>query len=328
MRINHRHAGAIVRLAVPMTSASAVIAFAQLVVMGMLGHLGHQALYVRAAYTPIVFAFLALRGPGGEHAGGRGGQPRARRPRRHGDGRAPARVRAARRGGAGRRVLAAGRRAGRLCRGARERGRHAALVRTLDAGGQRARPHPGVRRGHAAGVRDAGAAAAVTVTFVAVDLTGVAVAAFVLHRGILSLAWGASIGALAASALGAALLVRSGLWRPRGLISRMRAPGGGAGDALALLRTVGLPIVASYVALFAYGLLVIRILRQFGPKVVAGVIVGYAIQTLAIVPAIALGSAGAIGPTGYAGPAARRLARSTRPRWHWPAARTSRSPRW
>lgn len=296
MRINHRHAGAIVRLAVPMTSASAVIAFAQLVVMGMLGHLGHQALYVRAAYTPIVFAFLALdeglaastqvaaavsHGRDAPHAG----MATA--------GRLLAFALLGAVALAGACWLLAGVLAGFVGAPASAAGTLRSFARWMPAASVLALiPVSGAAT--LQGFGRAGAAAAVTVTFVAVDLTGVAVAAFVLHRGILSLAWGASIGALAASALGAALLVRSGLWRPRGLISRMRAPGGGAGDALALLRTVGLPIVASYVALFAYGLLVIRILRQFGPNVVAGFSVGYAIQTLAIVPAIALGSAGAI----------------------------------
>lgn len=43
-----------------MMAASLATAAAQVVVVAMLGHLNDSTLYVRAAFTPVLFAFLAL----------------------------------------------------------------------------------------------------------------------------------------------------------------------------------------------------------------------------------------------------------------------------
>jgi hypothetical protein len=141
------------------------------------------------------------------------------------------------------------------------------------------------------------AAAAVTVTYLAVDLATVAVAAFGLDAGVLSLAWANAAGSAVAATVGCAILLRTGALRVAA--GRGAEPSGAEPDvprrrALAMGRDVGLPIVLSYGALFVFGMLVVRILRQFGPGVVSGFSIGYSLQTLAIVPAIALGSAGAI----------------------------------
>jgi Na+-driven multidrug efflux pump len=294
------HSAGIVRLAVPMMSASLAVAIAQVLAMGVLGHLGHDALYVRAVYTPIVFAFLAL----GE-ALSASTQVVAAVSHGQGDERAGL---AAVVGLLALGLIASGLLAGVCWLLAPE------LPRFVDsppsaAAGLRSFARwmpaasvivviPLTASATLRGFGRARAAAAVTVTYVAVDLATVAIVAFGLDGGVLSLAWASAVGAVVAAALGAILLVRTGVWRPgRGPARIPVLPGAsleGMRRPLAMLRDVGLPILFSYGALFAFGLLVIRILRQFGPDVVSGFSVAYSIQTLAIVPAIALGSASAI----------------------------------
>jgi Na+-driven multidrug efflux pump len=292
---------AILRLGIPMMAASLVVAAAQVVVLGMLGHLGGHALYVRAAYTPIVFAFLAL----GEAIGATT-QVSAALSQGRNDARSGMRAAA--------RLLALGTGAFAAVAGAcwllaPE------LARFVDARPDASAELTSFIRWMSAasvlmvaplsaaamlrGFGRVGAAAAITGTFVAVDILLVAILGFGLDAGVLSLAWAAALSATVAGALAAVLVLRAHPWResiapaPEAERGGRRDPGGLAVQ-LRLLRDVGLPILGSYVALFAFGLLLIRILSRFGPDVVSGFSVGYSVQALAVVPAIALGSAGAI----------------------------------
>jgi Na+-driven multidrug efflux pump len=294
-----QHSRGIVGLAVPMMGASLAIGVAQVVILGLLGHLGHDALYVRAAYTPIVFAFLALSEAFAASTQVATALSHGRGQRSEGLATAAWLLAFC--------LLAGGAMAGACWVLAPELAQFVHAPPLAKAGLRdfmRWMPPatvlamvPLVAAATLRGFGRAGAAAAVTVTYVIVDVAAVAVVAFAAHGGVLSVAWGNAIAAVAASLLALALLVasapRRGLPRdrPRAValpLSRQMTP------ALALLRDVGLPIVCSYAALFAFGLLVIGVLRRFGPDVVTGFSIGYSVQTLAIVPAIALGSASAI----------------------------------
>ena len=279
------HRAAIVRLAGPMMAASLLTAVAQLTVLAMVGHLGDRALYVRAAYTPVMFVFLAL----GEGVAAATQVATALSRGRRDDGAGlHASLQIAAAVALAALVLAAACwvLAPELARfvgvPAGTAGPFATFVRWTSAASVLALG-PVVAAAALRGFGRVRAAAGVTVTYIVVDLAVVAVAGFVGHRGALSLAWGLALGSVVAGVLGAGLLVRHA--RPA------RAP---LRDQLDLLRTVSLPILGSYVALFAYGLTVIRVLRGFGPAVVSGFSVGYSILALAIVPAIAFGSATAI----------------------------------
>ncbi len=281
----------ILRLGVPMMLAALVTGLSQLVVLGMLGRLGGGALYVRAAYTPLVFVFLAL----GE---GLAASAHVACASAHGREDAAAGMRAAARllalGFAAFALVAAA-----VCVAAPEFARFVGaptwaadeftrFTRWMSAASVLL-VLPLVTAATLRGFGRAGAGAAVTGTYVAVNLAGVGLLGLGLGLGVMSLAWSAVAAALAAGALGALFIARARLGTPA------RTSGdGGWHEPLRLLRRIALPILGSYCALFVLGVVLIRIVQPFGTDVVTGFSVAYSLQALAVVPAIALGSAAGI----------------------------------
>jgi Na+-driven multidrug efflux pump len=147
-------------------------------------------------------------------------------------------------------------------------------------------------------------AAAVTFTVILVQIAGVWLLGLRGGWGVFSLPWAAGASMACGLALGCGLLLRSGLLRPPEDAARPEPdpadPGaadraGGPPVAVrALLLGIGLPIAATYVMLSATNLVTEWILTPFGPAAVAGYGAAILVQSVAVVPALALGTATAV----------------------------------
>ncbi|MDL4774220.1 MATE family efflux transporter [Actinomadura xylanilytica] len=135
------------------------------------------------------------------------------------------------------------------------------------------------------GTGRARAAASITLTNAVVEIAGVAVLGHGTGLGIMAVPVATALAGLSGTLLGLAHLRRAGLWG---------RPLGWRPDALRRLLSVGLPVGVSYLVLFAMNLALLWVLSPFGRNIRDGFAVGVAVQSLVIIPAIALGSATAI----------------------------------
>jgi hypothetical protein len=132
----------------------------------------------------------------------------------------------------------------------------------------------------------AGTAAAVSMTNATVMVSGVAILGYVAGLGVYSVPC-ATLGSASSG-----LLLGSLGWRRHGLPAiPWRA---WRGEAARRLGNVGAPVAVSYLLLVGSNLGLLWVLGPFGPHVVSGFSAAYTVQTVTIVPAIALGSATAI----------------------------------
>jgi Na+-driven multidrug efflux pump len=281
--------GRIARLAVPLVLSSATVLGSQLVVTGLIGRMGDTALYVRAVYAPIAFVFLAImtglavtvqvatarcagRGEPGEIPRYLGGVARV--------------------GGVlsllvGGLLIAAAGPLGDLvdiAPGHRGLFRQFLIAMVLAAvPGLLGELCSAVLRGLGLG----GVAAALTLTFVGLNVAIVAWVGVALHGGLMAVPLGGAAAGLVELILGLAVLLRRRILAGRALL-------GWRPDTTRLVLAVGLPISASYAVLFVVNLLLLRIVAPAGLHAVAGFNVGYTVQTLVIVPAVGFGSAIAV----------------------------------
>ncbi|BBA96687.1 putative multi antimicrobial extrusion protein [Actinacidiphila reveromycinica] len=277
----------ILRIALPMVLSTATGIGSQLVVTGLIGRIGSDALYVRSVYTPIAYLFLAVTTGLGvtvqvctAQAVGRG---------------TPALVRRhlgsiARVGTAvlvalgGLLVLLAG----PLGEAVEiEPGRsgtfHVFLAAMAGAAvlGMLGELTSSVLRG----MGRTGTAAAVTALYVALNLGSIVVAGPVLGGGLMVVPCAAGAAGLVELLLGLAVLARAGI------VGRAAGRAGWMPGTPGILLRVGLPVGASSIVLAVVNLLLLRIVAPFGPDVVAGFTVGSTVQTAVIVPAVGFGSA-------------------------------------
>ncbi|HEY8980271.1 MAG TPA: MATE family efflux transporter [Streptomyces sp.] len=279
----------ILRLGVPMVLSSAVGMAAQLAVTGLIGGIGDGALYVRSVYTPVAFLFLAVTTGLGvvlqvvvAQAHGRGEREAV----------APYLGSVARVG-----ILAF------VLLGlalALLGGPLADLMHTLPDRQDDFRRFLLAMTGTTLlgllgelcsatlrGLGRGGAAARVTVVYIACYLGLIGLGAFVLDGGLMAVPAAGTVAALVEIGLGLWLLVRSGDVALAALTGR-RA------EVPRLVGAIGVPVGASYLVLFVTNLLLLRIVAPSGPDAVAGFNVGYTLQTAVVVPAVGFGSAVAI----------------------------------
>ncbi|RFU41888.1 MATE family efflux transporter [Actinomadura logoneensis] len=129
------------------------------------------------------------------------------------------------------------------------------------------------------------AAASITVTNAVVEIGAVAALGPGSGLGIMAVPVATALAGLSGTVLGLVHLRRAGLWG---------RPLGWRPDAIGRLVSVGLPVGASYLVLFAMNLALLWVLGPFGRDVRDGFAVGAVVQSLVVIPAIALGSATAI----------------------------------
>ncbi len=135
------------------------------------------------------------------------------------------------------------------------------------------------------GAGRARAAALITLSNAAVEITLVAVLGFdPVALGVMAVPVATAAAGLSGGVLGLVLLRRAGL----------RGPVGWRPEVLRGLRSVGLPVGISYVAVFATNLALMWVLGPFDPRIRNGFAAAATVQSLVVIPAIALGSATAI----------------------------------
>nr|WP_237419495.1 MATE family efflux transporter [Kitasatospora sp. SID7827] len=132
-----------------------------------------------------------------------------------------------------------------------------------------------------------GRAALLTLVWVCLSIGGVAGLGNLGGLGLAALIWSLAVAALAQAGLGLALLHR------RGLLTRHSAGRLRSGIGPLAVR-VALPVGGSYLLLFAVNLAQLAVLAPYGPETVAGFTLGYTLQGVVIVPALAFGSAVAV----------------------------------
>jgi Na+-driven multidrug efflux pump len=275
-------------LAVPIMLAALISVLVQLVVVALLGRLSDQALYVRSLYLPVAFLILALQegldvSTQVAVAFGRGREDRA--------GTGPMAGSFVRLGlgvfGVACVVitLAAPTLAGLLATGPADRVVFVAFVR-WSALAALATVGPTVLAATLRGWGRAAAAAAVSTSVAVTQVGMVALLGFGTGLGVFSVPVATVAGAVVGLVVGALGWRRHGLpgidlraWRPA---------------AARTLLAVGGPVTTSYLLLFGSNLGLLWILGVFGRTVVSGFSTAYIVQTVLIVPAIALGSATAI----------------------------------
>jgi Na+-driven multidrug efflux pump len=275
-------------LAVPIMLAALISVLVQLVVVALLGRLSDQALYVRSLYLPVAFLILALQEgldvstqvavAVGHGRGDRAGiGPLAGSFVRLGLGVFGAACVVI--------TLAAPALAGLLAAGPADRAVFVAFVR-WSALAALATVGPTVLAATLRGWGRAAASAAVSTSVAVAQVGLVAVLGFGTGLGVFSV----PVATVAGSVVG---LVTGALgWRGHGL-PRIDLLAWRTAAARTLL-AVGGPVATSYLLLFGVNLGLLWILGPFGPSVVSGFSTAYTVQTVLIVPAIALGSATAI----------------------------------
>jgi Na+-driven multidrug efflux pump len=270
-------------------ASTAVTIGTQLVVIGLIGRIGGDALYVRSLYTPVAFLFLAVttglavtlqvavaqcRGRGEDVQIGRyfGGVARV---------------------GAlvyivlgvalvsSLPLLAAALRMAPDRRGTF----HEFLVAMAGAAllGMVGELCAAVLRG----LGRTGTAALVTFAYVGCYLCTAVVGGLLLRGGLMAVALGAALGALAEVCAGLTILTR-------GRVLGLRAFTAWRRGVPRLVAAIGVPVGSSYVVLCVVNLLLLRIVAPAGQQAVAGFSVGYMMQSTIIVPAVGLGSSIAV----------------------------------
>jgi Na+-driven multidrug efflux pump len=116
---------------------------------------------------------------------------------------------------------------------------------------------------------------------------GVALLGNLTGLGLTAVPVATAVSGLVELSLGLLVLRRAGLLDRRRILR-------GHPEARALVRSVGIPVGASYVLLFVLNLLLLRIVAPYGASSVAGFTLGYTLQSTVIVPAIGCGSAIAV----------------------------------
>ncbi len=275
-------------LAVPIMLAALTGVLVQFAVVALLGRISDQALYVRSLYLPVAFLMLALQegldvSTQVAVAISKGRADRA--------GIAPL---------AGSFLwlgvglsglaclvltLAAPTLAGLLSAGAADRAVFVAFVRWSALAGLAA-VGPTVLAATLRGWGKAAAAAAVSISTAVTQVGTVALLGFGTGLGVFSVPLAVVAGAVVGTVVGVLSWRRHGLpvidlrtWRPA---------------AARTLLGVGGPVATSYLLLFGSNLGLLWVLGPFGAAVVSGFSGAYTVQTVMIVPAIALGSATAI----------------------------------
>ncbi|WP_037602309.1 MATE family efflux transporter [Streptacidiphilus rugosus] len=145
-------------------------------------------------------------------------------------------------------------------------------------------------------------AAALTFTVTVLQIAGVWLLGLRGGLGVFSLPWSAAASGACGLALGVGLLLRSGALRrapaeppPPAVAVAVEAERGGPPVAVrSLLVGIGLPIAATYVMLSLSNLVTEWILTPFGTATVAGYGAAISVQSVAVVPALALGTATAV----------------------------------
>lgn len=285
-------AGRLRSLAASILAGVAIGIAAQFAVTALLGQMGGEALYVRSLYIPVAFLFMAL-----EEGFEVSTQVAAARYRGAGQ---PGRIRptAGRLGLTGLACFAAA---------ALPIGLLAPqLAALLDVDPAAVPTFVGFARWVAAsglliivtaviagtlrGWGMARAASTVTATVAVVQVAGVWLLGLVGGLGVWAVPIASSAGAVLGSSVGLVMLVRAGLLRrPTGAATRQPAE-----PIRPLLVAVGAPVAASYLVVSAVYFTSVWVLSGFGAAAVAGFGSATAVQTMAIAPALALGSAVAI----------------------------------
>ncbi|WNI18958.1 MATE family efflux transporter [Actinacidiphila sp. ITFR-21] len=276
----------ILRMALPMVLSTATGIGSQVVVTGLIGRIGGDALYVRSVYTPIAYLFLAVTTGLAvtlqvcvAQAWGRGEPSLISR-----------HLGSVARAGTvvfvllGALLVALSGPLGDAVEIARDRSGtfHTFLAAMAGAAllGMLGELTSSVLRG----LGRTGVAAVITALYVALNLGIIIVAGPVLGGGLMVVPFAAGAAGLVEIALGTVVLARAGVLTPgtlRGWLPQ---------TPRTLLR-IGLPVGASSVVLAVVNLVLLRIVAPAGQQAVAGFTVGYTVQTAVIVPAIGLGSA-------------------------------------
>lgn len=280
--------GEIRRLAVPLSVEGLVSVLAQTLIVTALGRAGDTELYLRSLYVPVAFGFAAV-------CEGIGIATQVATAQAHGRGDRSE----VRRNGAGFLLLGGALMAlavlgltmstplvaDAMQVTAGQRGRFEEFLRWT-ALANLARVPPVVAT---AMLRGHGRAAAATLSTVVGAATEVGVVYGLgdqAGHGVFSLPWAILVGSVVSAGCAAAWVRRGGL-SPVGPRPAVRRP-------LRLLTDVGLPVAASYGLLSGFNLAALWVLAPLGKYAQAGYSTAYTVQTLVIVPTIALGSATAI----------------------------------
>ena len=138
----------------------------------------------------------------------------------------------------------------------------------------------------------AGSASVASMTVMVVQTLGVLLLGGSAGLGVMAVPWSIVIASVLGFALTVALVRRAGL---TGILTDRHVDlSGGVRSGFAVLSSVGVPVGGTFVLLFLLNSAQLRLLSRFGNTVVAGFGIGYATQTMVIVPAIGLGTAVAI----------------------------------
>jgi Na+-driven multidrug efflux pump len=275
-------------LAMPIMLAALIGVLVQFAVVALLGRLSDQALYVRSLYLPVAFLVLAL-----QEGLDVSTQVAVALRRGRGDraGIAPLAGSFVRLG-----VvlfglvclaltLAAPLLAGLLATSAADRDLFVSFVR-WSALASMASIGPAVLAATLRGWGEATSAAAVSVSTAVTQVGMVALLGFGAGLGVFSVPLAVVTGGAVGTFVGALG------WRRHGLpVMDLRAWQPAAARTLV---SVGVPVASSYLLLFGSNLGLLWVLGPFGAAVVSGFSGAYTVQTVLIVPAIALGSATAI----------------------------------
>jgi Na+-driven multidrug efflux pump len=133
----------------------------------------------------------------------------------------------------------------------------------------------------------AGSAMVVTLTAAVVKLGCVVVLGLGGGIGVASVPVGAAAAAVISLIVGATLLRRAQLWHRRGA-SAWRP------EVLGHLWRVGVAVAATFLVIAAYNGVVLWVLAPYGPNAVSGFAVAASVQSLILLPGISLGAATAI----------------------------------
>ena len=278
----------VLALAVPIMLAALTGVLVQFAVVALLGRVSDQALYVRSLYLPVAFLMLALQEGLDVSAQVAVAISKGRADR---DGIAPL---------AGSFLLlglglsglaclvltlAAPTLAGLLSAGAADRALFVAFVRWSALAGLAA-VGPTVLAATLRGWGKAAAAATVSISTAVTQVGMVALLGFGTGLGVFSVPLAVVVGAVVGMVVGGLSwrhhelpMIDLRTWRPA---------------AARTLIGVGGPVATSYLLLFGSNLGLLWVLGPFGTAVVSGFSGAYTVQTVMIVPAIALGSATAI----------------------------------
>lgn len=275
----------VLRYAGPMVLADGIHTATPVIVVALIGAMGGEALYVRSLFMPVVFAYIAIHLSIGVTTqvavalgAGRGY-----------DSAAASALWLMRVGLAATAVLSAALVVGAplladlLSVQEEVRAQFVWFVRWV-ALAQMVGIGPGVCASVLRGAERPRAAAGVLL--LAGGVEAAAVAALGLPAGAGWGLWSVPVAMAAYGMLGTAfglwMIVRAGLWKP------------GRRRESALLRQVGLPVGGGYIVIFASNFALTWVVSVFGAATVAGFAVAYTLQTMIIVPGMAIGSATAI----------------------------------